>query len=110
LVKYPDQILTVQVCLIFFTQSYFFFQVTNPPIDPFREKIVMSLMCPIGPEGNLLEPSARQCHRLFLNHPILSLKDLIVIKKTSHRNWKVSPTSALWQNSLMLIPRFPLSD
>ena len=35
-----------------------FAQVTNPPIDPFREKIVMSLACPIGPEGNLIEPNS----------------------------------------------------
>lgn len=65
-----------------------FAQVTNPPIDPFREKIVMSLMCPIGPEANLLEPSSKQCHRLFLPNPILSLKDLLVIKNTNHRGWK----------------------
>jgi len=64
--------------------------VTNPPIDPFREKVVMSLMCPIGPEANLLEPSEKQCHRLFLPHPILSLYDLEVIKATRHRGWKVS--------------------
>lgn len=37
-----------------------FAQVTNPPIDPFREKVVMSLQCPIGPEANILQPSARQ--------------------------------------------------
>ncbi|PSN33244.1 hypothetical protein C0J52_22643 [Blattella germanica] len=65
-----------------------FAQVTNPPIDPFREKVVMSLMCPIGPEANLLEPSEKQCHRLFLHNPILSLKDLEVIKATKHRGWK----------------------
>ena len=32
-----------------------FAQVTNPPIDPIREEIVMSLVCPVGPEGNMLE-------------------------------------------------------
>lgn len=37
-----------------------FAQVTNPPIDPFREKVVMSLQCPIGPEANILEPSSKQ--------------------------------------------------
>lgn len=37
-----------------------FAQVTNPPIDPFREKVVMSLQCPIGPEANILQPSAKQ--------------------------------------------------
>jgi hypothetical protein len=50
----------------------------------------MSLMCPIGPEANLLEPSEKQCHRLFVPHPILSLYDLEVIKATRHRGWKVS--------------------
>lgn len=45
------------------TYNYFkqlFAQVTNPPIDPFREKVVMSLQCPIGPEANILQPSAKQ--------------------------------------------------
>lgn len=65
-----------------------FAQVTNPPIDPFREKVVMSLMCPIGPEANILEPSAKQCHRLFLPNPLLSLYDLDVIKLNTHRGWK----------------------
>ncbi|XP_042242518.1 glutamate synthase [NADH], amyloplastic-like isoform X2 [Homarus americanus] len=64
-----------------------FAQVTNPPIDPFREKIVMSLACPIGPEANILEPSAKQCHRIFLENPMLSLQDLEVIKATKYRGW-----------------------
>jgi glutamate synthase (NADPH/NADH) len=45
-------------------------QVTNPPIDPFREQIVMSLACPIGPQANILEPSAEQCRRLFIEQPV----------------------------------------
>ena len=61
---------------------------TNPPIDPFREKIVMSLLCPIGPESNILEPSKLYVHRLFLHQPILSLHDLEIIKKTNYRGWK----------------------
>ncbi|XP_015429364.1 PREDICTED: putative glutamate synthase [NADPH] isoform X2 [Dufourea novaeangliae] len=65
-----------------------FAQVTNPPIDPFREKIVMSMLCPIGPESNILEPNERQVHRLFLPQPILSLADLEVIKRTKFRGWK----------------------
>lgn len=63
-------------------------QVTNPPIDPFREKIVMSLLCPIGPESNILEPNEVQVHRLFLPQPILSLSDLEVLKHTTHRGWR----------------------
>ncbi|XP_029673590.1 glutamate synthase 1 [NADH], chloroplastic-like isoform X2 [Formica exsecta] len=65
-----------------------FAQVTNPPIDPFREKIVMSMLCPIGPESNILETSELQVHRLFLPQPILSLSDLEVLKRTTHRGWR----------------------
>ncbi|XP_018319466.1 glutamate synthase [NADH], amyloplastic isoform X2 [Agrilus planipennis] len=72
------------------TYNYFkqlFAQVTNPPIDPFREKNVMSLQCPIGPEANILQPSANQVHRLWLKQPILSIADIDVLKKTAHRGW-----------------------
>lgn len=62
-----------------------FAQVTNPPIDPIRERIIMSLSCPIGPEFNILEPSSDQCERLFIEQPILSLEDLFVIKNIKYR-------------------------
>ncbi|XP_035213365.1 putative glutamate synthase [NADPH] isoform X2 [Stegodyphus dumicola] len=65
-----------------------FAQVTNPPIDPFREDIVISLACPIGPSFNILEPSAMQCQRLWLDHPILTLSDMAAIKNTNYRGWK----------------------
>ncbi|XP_043207721.1 glutamate synthase [NADH]-like isoform X1 [Amphibalanus amphitrite] len=71
--------------------SYFkqlFAQVTNPPIDPFREKIVMSLACPIGPEANILESSELQCNRLYLEQPILSVNDLQVIVDCKYKNWR----------------------
>ncbi|CAH0556615.1 unnamed protein product [Brassicogethes aeneus] len=64
-----------------------FAQVTNPPIDPFREKVVMSLHCPIGPEANILQPSPKQVHRLWLKNPVISIADLDVLKQTSHREW-----------------------
>lgn len=65
-----------------------FAQVTNPPIDPFREKIVMSLQCPIGPESNLLHPWSDQVHRLWLSNPIISLQDLIILKRMNYRDWR----------------------
>lgn len=73
------------------TYDYFkqlFAQITNPPIDPFREKIIMSLSCPIGPEYNILEASPEQCNRLWLEQPILSISDIEVIKQTRFRNWQ----------------------
>ena len=57
-----------------------FAQVTNPPIDPIREEIVMSLTCYVGPEGNILKREPSDCRRLRLPTPILSIEDLHMIK------------------------------
>ena len=60
-----------------------FAQVTNPPIDPIREEIVMSLACPVGPEGNLLsDPSAEHCKRLVVRHPVLTLEEMSTLKNS----------------------------
>lgn len=56
-------------------------QVTNPPIDPFRERIVMSLRQVIGPTYNMLETDRRQCQRLVLENPVLSLRELEAVKR-----------------------------
>lgn len=65
-----------------------FAQVTNPAIDSIREEVVMSLECFIGPEGNLLETTAQQAHRLSLPHPILSNQELSDIKEMNYRSMK----------------------
>jgi len=53
-----------------------FAQVTNPPIDPIREELVMSLISYVGTERNILEEAPDNCHTLKLPHPILTNKDL----------------------------------
>ena len=65
-----------------------FAQVTNPPIDSIREDVIMSLECFIGPEGNLLDTTAEQCHRLALPHPILSNQQMAALKDLDYRGWK----------------------
>ena len=50
----------------------------------------MSLAGPIGPEANILEPSEQQCRRLYLEQPILSPKDLLVIENCCLGDWKVT--------------------
>jgi glutamate synthase (NADPH/NADH) large chain len=55
--------------------SYFkqlFAQVTNPPIDPIRERLVMSLATYVGNSGNLLEEDPMHCHTVALKHPVLT--------------------------------------
>ncbi|XP_057950397.1 glutamate synthase [NADH], amyloplastic isoform X2 [Malania oleifera] len=73
------------------TFEYFkqmFAQVTNPPIDPIREKIVTSMECMIGPEGDLTETTEEQCHRLSLKGPLLSIGEMEAIKKMNYRDWR----------------------
>ena len=53
-----------------------FAQVTNPPIDPLRESIVMSLQTQIGPELNVFHPSAHHAEQIVLNSPVLSQRKL----------------------------------
>ncbi|KAF3432836.1 hypothetical protein FNV43_RR23938 [Rhamnella rubrinervis] len=73
------------------TFEYFkqmFAQVTNPPIDPIREKIVTSMECMIGPEGDLTETTEEQCQRLSLKGPLLSMEEMEAIKKMNYRGWR----------------------
>ncbi|MEY4867111.1 MAG: glutamate synthase large subunit, partial [Bacteroidota bacterium] len=63
--------------------SYFkqlFAQVTNPPIDPIRERLVMSLATFVGNNGNMLNEDPLSCHTVALKHPVLTNKDLEKIR------------------------------
>ncbi|PPR08093.1 hypothetical protein CVT24_010554 [Panaeolus cyanescens] len=66
-----------------------FAQVTNPPIDPIRESIVMSLATYVGPEGNLLEVKPEQCHRILLPSPVISIEEMNAMKnlKSAYATW-----------------------
>ncbi|MGN6400337.1 MAG: glutamate synthase central domain-containing protein, partial [Flavisolibacter sp.] len=63
--------------------SYFkqlFAQVTNPPIDPIRERMVMSLSTFVGNNGNLLNEDPLSCHSVALKHPVLNNHELEKIR------------------------------
>jgi glutamate synthase domain-containing protein 2/glutamate synthase domain-containing protein 1/glutamate synthase domain-containing protein 3 len=60
-----------------------FAQVTNPPIDPIREEMVMSLISYIGTERNILDEAPDNCHTLKLPHPILTNRDLEKLRRVS---------------------------
>jgi glutamate synthase (NADPH/NADH) large chain len=53
-----------------------FAQVTNPPIDPIRERLVMTLVSCVGGEGNLLEETPRQCRLVELQQPVMTNAEL----------------------------------
>jgi glutamate synthase (NADPH/NADH) large chain len=67
-----------------------FAQVTNPPIDPIREELVMSLVSCVGGEGNLLDETPRQCRLLELPHPILSNAGLAKFLASEVADFKVA--------------------
>ena len=87
----PLACLAHQPRLLFDYFRQLFAQVTNPPIDPIREAIVMSLEAYVGPQGNLLEMSASQCHRLMLPSPILDLKEFNALANITslYSSWTV---------------------
>ncbi len=60
-----------------------FAQVTNPPIDPIREQLVMSLTSYIGNERNILDETPEHCQTLRLNHPLLTNRDLEKLRRVS---------------------------
>ncbi|MBD0860161.1 glutamate synthase large subunit [Gordonia sp. zg691] len=53
-----------------------FAQVTNPPLDAIREEIVTSMSRVMGPEQNLLRPTAASCRQILLHWPVLDNADL----------------------------------
>lgn len=58
----------------YFTQL--FAQVTNPPLDAIREELVTSLLSSIGPQSNLLEPTAASCRSVTLTFPVIDNDEL----------------------------------
>lgn len=66
-----------------------FAQVTNPPIDALREKIVTSTTVYVGAQGNLLEEDADNCKVLKIENPILTETDLLKIKAMDVPGFKV---------------------
>ena len=79
--------------------SYFkqlFAQVTNPAIDPIREKVVMSLSTAIGSELNLLEETREHAHQLVMSQPILRNSELEKLRQVSHDIFRAETIDITW--------------
>ena len=75
-----------------------FAQVTNPPIDPLREELVMSLTEYIGAVGmNILTPSESHCKMVRLNHPILSNTQLDILCNIRYKGFKTVKLPMLFE-------------
>jgi glutamate synthase domain-containing protein 2/glutamate synthase domain-containing protein 1/glutamate synthase domain-containing protein 3 len=73
-----------------------FAQVTNPPIDPIREEMVMSLISYIGTERNILDETPRHCHTLKLPHPILGNRSLEKLRRVSQGDFLATTLPTLF--------------
>ena len=75
-----------------------FAQVTNPPIDPIREELVMSLTEYIGAVGmNILTPSENHCKMVRLNHPILNNAQLDILCNIRYKGFKTVKPPLLFE-------------
>ena len=73
-----------------------FAQVTNPPIDPIREEMVMSLTSYIGTERNILAETPQHCHTLKLPQPILTNRDLEKLRRVSQGDFLATTIPTLF--------------
>ncbi len=75
----------------FFKQR--FAQVTNPPIDPYRETLVMSLQNYVGRQRNLLDQGPEHCRQLRLDMPLLSNADMERLRSPALKDFSVGTVS-----------------
>ena len=79
-----------------------FAQVTNPPIDSLREKIVTDTTVYLGSDGNLLEEKGVNCRVLEINAPILTGVDLLKIKALDQEGFRAKVISLLYYKNTSL--------
>ena len=70
-----------------------FAQVTNPPIDALREKVITSTTIYVGAQGNLLEENSENCKVLKINNPILTETDVLKLKAMKVPGFRVQTVS-----------------
>ena len=74
-----------------------FAQVSNPPIDPIREKMVMSLFTKLGSNLNILKESPEHCQEIQLDHPVLDGAAFSKLEHLDHPNFKSRTIQALFK-------------
>ncbi len=85
--------------------SYFkqlFAQVTNPPIDSLREKIITDTTVYVGSDGNMLQPESKSCKVLEISNPILTGVDMMKIKALNNPGLKCETVSLLYYKNTSL--------
>ena len=76
-----------------------FAQVTNPPIDPIRERMVMSTFTALGGASSILTTTENHCKQIAIRQPILSNADIAKLRYINHPDFKVITIQALFNSS-----------
>ncbi len=84
----PLAVLSEKPQLLYWYFKQMFAQVTNPPIDPIRERLVMSLMTFMGTHDNILTEIPQHARLVKLNHPFLSNEDLDRIRNLNYEDFR----------------------
>jgi len=92
----PLAILSKRPRLLYDYFRQLFAQVTNPPLDAIREKLVTALATTIGRERNLFAETPLHCRQLHLEHPILTPAALAAIRASSHDDLQTAELSICW--------------
>ncbi len=93
----PLAVLSDRPRLLFDYFKQLFAQVTNPPIDPLREGLVMSLMVFTGKRQNVFDETPQHCRQLKLPHPVLTNQDIERLRTVNRADFKVATVSAVFQ-------------
>jgi len=98
----PMAVLSKQVRHVadFFRQQ--FAQVTNPPIDPLREAIVMSLETCLGSEKNIFEPTPDHANRIVLSSPVLSSSKMMQLRSVTKPGFEIETIDLNYDESMLL--------
>ena len=94
----PLAVLSKKPQLLYNYFKQLFAQVTNPPIDPIREDIVMSLESFIGPQKNILGESPEHCRKVRVKKPILTNEQLEKIRNIKEKSFKTKIISILFKS------------
>ena len=95
----PHAVLSEKPQILYTYFKQLFAQVTNPPIDPIREELVMSLHTYLGPEKNLLDETPLHAHKLHVKRPILTNEELEKIRTIKINKFKTKTISILFDRS-----------
>ncbi|MFH2034653.1 MAG: glutamate synthase large subunit [Candidatus Margulisiibacteriota bacterium] len=93
----PHAVLSNKPQLLYNYFKQMFAQVTNPPIDPIREELVMSLDSFVGPKPDLLKETPGHCKSLHVKSPILTEKELQCFKAGNLNGFKAKTISLLFK-------------